>query len=949
MTIGRLMVSMVGDNHRFRQMMKDSISRVEGFASVLQHIGTNLTRYISAPMGLLGGFALKATAELDSLIRELEAMTGSAEDATVTFDRLIEAAKLPGIELNAAIKTTAVLRGIGFTAAGAERSIYGIGKAIAASGGGAEEFRNVARQFRQVASLGRLMGEELNVIVENAPAAARAIQTAFGTTSAEAIRAMGLTTEEFFDRLLTGFESLPTVTGSLKNSMENLGTAIRTAFGRIIRVNIVEIQDAIDKLVGYVERLSLAIINMDSVQRNSILRMVRNLFLLGPGILALQMLVKTFTLLRVAILGLGAAQFWGTMVNFGKTAVATRSLAAAIGGLSASFAGLGATLATGGIAALLIGIAGALAYLKAVDMKQAISDSTELAEKMMAYREELEDIARDTSPGLTIESKLEWEQGHWSRMTQAAAKDVEMLQKKLDDFNILQRTVNNQGFQRVKGDLEDAQKYLTEAQGMLKTINAFLRERAILADSAAEAERIMNEALGGRGGSVVTALEQMEDLAERYVAILKTVPRYTNLWYEAQNTLIRLMGTATSAAEQQRDAFGETAVGYRQIAHEVKEALGLVESTIDGLPEFKPLNFRIEHEVAFDPGGLKAAIAPVQLQADMRLGELDIGTFAQRLKAGSDSLYEYIIATDLQFAATERTRFEMDRFAYELNVAWHQLGNQFRRSNVGETAKQGLNMVSDAAFSVAASFGPLGIISTFLQGALEGVEPLIKALQYPIYILGVLIGEALMPVFKALFPIIKQLSIGFTYVAQVTFMISGWLLKAIGWVVEGLGKVVKWLTLGVVDQLAKAGRGMRELGTGMLQSADAMAAAREMFREMEFHDALDAATNGLDKLTEAVLNAVDGYKIESARFAATRPGEAPYTPHIRLGERPQTNTPSGASASTAPLANNVTIPISINTSGDGAETYRNFYEQFDMLSRANSAARQIFLALPVPQ
>src|SRR5690606_5536502 len=107
---------------------------------------------------------------------------------------------------------------------------------------------------------------------------------------------------------------------------------------------------------------------------------------------------------------------------------------------------------------------------------------------------------------------------------------------------------------------------------------------------------------------------------------------------------------------------------------------------------------------------------------------------------------------------------------------------------------------------------PLAVAFEVLKGLMDAVGEPLKALLLPLRMLGETIGRALLPVFRALWPVIKAVTIAASYLAQAFFTSTGWMLKAVGWVVAGLGKVVKWLTFGVVKQLEQAGKGMQRFG-----------------------------------------------------------------------------------------------------------------------------------------
>lgn len=229
MDIATLFVRLQADVADFEKKMGQVRRSVSQTGEAMQGLGRTLTIGLTVPLTALAAVSLKAAADFDSLQRGLEAVTGSAEEAAAQFDRLREIAKLPAVDLQQAAQASLAFQSIGKSAEFAERTIKGVANAVAVSGGGAEAFSGVMRQLRQVAGLGRLMGDELNIILEAAPAMGRALQNAFGTTSAEAIRKLGLTADEFFERLQEGMESLPQVQGGVTTAFENLQSSMKQA------------------------------------------------------------------------------------------------------------------------------------------------------------------------------------------------------------------------------------------------------------------------------------------------------------------------------------------------------------------------------------------------------------------------------------------------------------------------------------------------------------------------------------------------------------------------------------------------------------------------------------------------------------------------------------------------------------------------------------------------
>ncbi len=217
----------------------------------------------------------------------------------------------------------------------------------------------------------------------------------------------------------------------------------------------------------------------------------------------------------------------------------------------------------------------------------------------------------------------------------------------------------------------------------------------------------------------------------------------------------------------------------------------------------------------------------------------------------------------------------------ELGLKLHKLATDTMAMVTDQTTMKFQNM-QRAVASVIADFTPMGMLATIFGSALEALEPALKALKAPLEILGRIIGAALVPVIKALFPALKFLAIAATFVIEIFFKLAGgvlkvlgWLLKAIGTFVEGIGKMLSKIPLigGLFKPLQKYGKAQRKAGEAMMGMADEfqdsakdIAAGREEIRALEWPDeavagqeaqvaAAGEATGAAEGTTQAVQDA----------------------------------------------------------------------------------------------
>jgi len=176
--------------------------------------------------------------------------------------------------------------------------------------------------------------------------------------------------------------------------------------------------------------------------------------------------------------------------------------------------------------------------------------------------------------------------------------------------------------------------------------------------------------------------------------------------------------------------------------------------------------------------------------------------------------------------------------------------------------------MAGAVGGVLSALNPFAFIMESVQRAfgdfLVSMTPIIEVL-----------ASALMPILKALFPILKLVVIAATYVGQVFFSIAGGVAKAIGWLIKAIGKAIDALPFVSGKSIIKAGEAMLDLGSGFFESVGELGKARDEIKDMEWQE----ATDGVNKLGEAanetaaaLRNVPAGFKVNAARFRFTQTG-----------------------------------------------------------------------------
>lgn len=179
--------------------------------------------------GMLARESVRTVASLDRLRRGMTTLEGSVDGGRQRMDELMEAARLPGLEFEQAVKGDIRLRSVGLSAEMSKRSIIEMGNALALAGGSSADLDGVVLALTQIISKGKVSAEEINQIAERVPQVRAVMKDVFGTADTEALQKMNISSEEFISRLIDGFGRLERATAGLDEKMADFRTSINLA------------------------------------------------------------------------------------------------------------------------------------------------------------------------------------------------------------------------------------------------------------------------------------------------------------------------------------------------------------------------------------------------------------------------------------------------------------------------------------------------------------------------------------------------------------------------------------------------------------------------------------------------------------------------------------------------------------------------------------------------
>jgi tape measure domain-containing protein len=255
---GILSIKIRADATPFERSLKTIGRNITAFSQKSLAIGRGISLGFTAPLMAVGATAVNAAADFDSLERALSGIMGGAGAAAGEMMKLKEAAKLPGLGFEEAVRGSVNLQAVGLSAENARKTLIGFGTAIAASGGGAVNLASVTKQLTQMISKNRILQEDFGILQENVPLIGDALEKAFGTRNIEKVRETGIAAADFNMKLVASLQTLPAViaaTGGLRNNIDNFKDSLKftqVELGKAILKNI-DLEAALESISNVIE------------------------------------------------------------------------------------------------------------------------------------------------------------------------------------------------------------------------------------------------------------------------------------------------------------------------------------------------------------------------------------------------------------------------------------------------------------------------------------------------------------------------------------------------------------------------------------------------------------------------------------------------------------------------------------------------------------------------
>lgn len=273
-----------------QRALKTAERDLQTFANKAGRIGDALSTGISAPLAVIGGAALKAAGDIESLSLALDSafknQGRTIEESRAELEKLRISAKAPGLDFEQAVRGSIRLQSVKFSAEKARKTIEELANAVAASGGSAQNFESITNQFTQIIGKGKLLQEDISIILENAPALAAVFQDAFGASTASQIAATGVTAREFVDTTIAGLSKLDRVQGGIANAFVNLQAELKNSLAIIgLEINkAFDVKSIIENVAERISKIAQAFKNLSPETKKTIIEIGLLVAAIGPVI-----------------------------------------------------------------------------------------------------------------------------------------------------------------------------------------------------------------------------------------------------------------------------------------------------------------------------------------------------------------------------------------------------------------------------------------------------------------------------------------------------------------------------------------------------------------------------------------------------------------------------------------------------------------------------------------
>jgi tape measure domain-containing protein len=327
-----LVLRIGADTGALRNALNSARKDLKRFGFRAESVGRELTTRLSLPILGVGAAAVKTFATFDRLEKGLAAVSGSAAEGKRQFESLIGVVKdaRTTLDLKGAVTASLQLQAAGRSASDTENILRQLGIAATASGAAADDVGEVGRQLAQAASKGRILQQELRIVLERIPAISQIMKDEFGVITAEALRDAGVSADEFITRLTKAIEEnerLQNIGLSLAKVLETVGIEFQLLLFRIGNVisESLNLRENLPKLISILTELTVKIENLSPATQRLAVVIGLAVSSFGPLTFSVGVLARSLPLLTSGFEALSApfSLLLGGFPRLGKSVLET--------------------------------------------------------------------------------------------------------------------------------------------------------------------------------------------------------------------------------------------------------------------------------------------------------------------------------------------------------------------------------------------------------------------------------------------------------------------------------------------------------------------------------------------------------------------------------------------------------------------------------------------------
>lgn len=475
----------------------------------LSGIGTAMTIGLTAPISAAGVAGLKFNATMEDLTANFETMLGSAEAAKVMLADITSFAKATPFEMTGLANASKILLNFGVSAQEIMPTIKMLGDV---SLGNQEKFDRLTLAFGQIQATGRLMGQDLNQLVQSGFNPLKIISDQTGRSMSSLKKDMekgaisaDMVTEAFKIATSEGglfYNAMEKGSKTFNGQMSTLKDTINITLGQSLKPLFEELsKNILPKIISSVEKMGKAFAALNGEQQLNIVKTAAMVAVMGPLLVVVGKLIAAIPAL---VSGFNALKVASAFLLTSPIGIAITAITATIVTLTAA-AMYGAS-AIRNMKAELIQL-----YVAEGEQQKASIDKAHSA-RIDAINKELSDADKASSQRMALIQK------EFDAHSKGSAKQSQALKKDLQERKTLLEENHRNAIQRIQDEYGVFEEKTNSKTDIVR--NQLEEEIKLLEDTHDEKMRLLDEEYEAKLKSLDTeTLKVIRELEDQIDAI----------------------------------------------------------------------------------------------------------------------------------------------------------------------------------------------------------------------------------------------------------------------------------------------------------------------------------------------------------------------------------------------------------------------------------------------